>query len=557
MRPPALEVRAIPNRIAMLGSAVAALGFFFLPVVTLKPNRISAGVPFNLLQFQGDYRYIVLFALALVPFMIAFRKDVGVRGWLLVIVGNLLMLLTLVLPAIAGQHLLANAKQYLGPNAFIQNPRLLPTGGLALGLVGGYVTLFAGLRDLERSGVQGWVRSLAAWLGVAFIFVLLVAGAFNIYSIMVEFHTNGALLQQKFVEHLMFVAVSLVVGFVVGVGLGLWASRDERMAPMILYAVGIIQTIPSLALFGVLLVPLARLGDMHFLPSLEVFAGTVVVAVAVGLAYRLVAGRLPSRVQTAALILVALIVAVPLVLFTGVFVSFVYRAARIGFGGGGGFGGIDNAILALVVVGLALWAGRRWLFKREGAFRLVLRIGYLLAYSGALVVLMVMMVRAAATDQFLGSVTSVQALTIRNLGVSGIGVAPALVALTLYSLLPLVRNTYAGLENVDNAIIDSGRGMGMTPAQIFFQIELPLAFPVIMAGVRNAGVALVGIGTVATVIGAGGLGDFVIQGIVNTSVDQILLGAIPAIALAMVLDAVLRFVEGLLTSPGIRHVQNT
>jgi osmoprotectant transport system permease protein len=136
-------------------------------------------------------------------------------------------------------------------------------------------------------------------------------------------------------------------------------------------------------------------------------------------------------------------------------------------------------------------------------------------------------------------------------------VAPALVALTLYSLLPLVRNTYAGLENVDNAIIDSGRGMGMTPAQIFFQIELPLAFPVIMAGVRNAGVALVGIGTVATVIGAGGLGDFVIQGIVNTSIDQILLGALPAIALAMVLDALLRFVEGLLTSPGIRHVQNT
>ncbi|MEJ2357142.1 MAG: ABC transporter permease [Deinococcales bacterium] len=538
----------------MLGSAIAALGFFFLPIVSLKPNRLAAGVPFNLLQLQGDYRYILLFALALVPFMVAFRKDVGMRGWLLVILGNLLLLLTLVLPAMAGQHLLANAKQFLGENAFVRNPRVLPTGGLAMGLAGGYMTLFAGLRDLKRAGIQGWVRSIAAWGGVVFIFILLVAGSFNVYSVMVEFHTNGAALQQRFVEHLLFVLVSLVVGFVVGVGLGLWASRDERLAPVILYAVGIIQTIPSLALFGVLLVPLARLGDKHFLPALTFFAVTVVIALAVGAAYRFVGQRLGSRVQTLALIVTALVAAVPLVLFTGVFVSFAYRAARIGFGGASGFGGLDTAVFVLVAIGLVLWAARRWLFKREGVFRLLLRYVYLLSYSGAVALFVLLMVKSAATDQFLGSVPSLSALTIRDLGVSGIGVAPALVALTLYSLLPLVRNTYAGLENVDNAIIDSGRGMGMTPAQIFFQIELPLAFPVIMAGVRNAGVALVGIGTVAAVVGAGGLGTFVLQGIVNTSIDQILLGAIPAIALAMVLDALLRFVEGLLTSPGIRHV---
>ncbi|MEJ2289731.1 MAG: hypothetical protein P8Y02_14040 [Deinococcales bacterium] len=155
----------------MLGSAIAALGFFFLPIVSLKPNRLAAGVPFNLLQLQGDYRYILLFALALVPFMVAFRKDVGMRGWLLVILGNLLLLLTLVLPAMAGQHLLANAKQFLGENAFVRNPRVLPTGGLAMGLAGGYMTLFAGLRDLKRAGIQGWVRSIAAWGGVVFIFI--------------------------------------------------------------------------------------------------------------------------------------------------------------------------------------------------------------------------------------------------------------------------------------------------------------------------------------------------------------------------------------------------
>ncbi len=539
----------------MLGSVVAGLGFFFLPIVSLKPNRLAAGVPFNLLQLQGDYRYILLFALALLPFIIAFRKDVGMRGWLLVGVGNLLLLLTLLLPAMAGQHLLDNAKQFLGENAFVRNPRVLPTGGLALGLAGGYMALFGGLRDLERAGVQRWIRSVAAWGGLVLIFILLAAGTFNVYSIMVEFHTNGALLQQKFVEHLMFVMVSLVVGFVIGVGLGLWASRDERVANIILYAVGIIQTIPSLALFGVLLVPLARLGDARFVPVAVFLAVSAAIAIAVGVGYRFLASRLPARLRTLALIITAVVAAVPLVLFTGIFVSFVYRGARIGFGGGS-FGGIDAGIGWFVVIGLVLWGARRWVFKREGAFNAVLRYGYLLSYLGAVVTFVIMMVRAAGTDQFLGSVPSLGALTVRNLGVSGIGVAPALVALTLYSLLPLVRNTYAGLENVDNAIIDSGRGMGMTPAQIFFQIELPLAFPVIMAGVRNAGVALVGIGTVATVIGAGGLGDFVIQGIVNTSIDQILLGALPAIALAMVLDALLRFVEGLLTSPGIRHVQN-
>jgi ABC-type proline/glycine betaine transport system permease subunit len=547
-------VSAIPNRIAILGSAVAALGFFFLPIISLKPNRLASGVSFNLLQIQGDYRYILLFALALVPLMVAFRKDVTTRGWLLVALGNLLLLLTLVLPAIAGRNLLADPTRYLGANALIRNPRVLPTGGLALGLVGGYMTLFAGLRDLERSGVQRWIRGIAAWIGVLFIVILLLAGSFNVYSIMVEFHNNGAALEQKFIEHLMFVVVSLVVGFVVGVGLGLWASRDERIAPIILYAVGIIQTIPSLALFGVLLVPLARLGDMHFTPVAVFFLVAVAIAVVVGLGYRFVAARLPGRAQTAALIVTALVAGVPLTLFTGIFVSFVYKAANIGFSGD--FRGLVSGLLWLAAVGIALWVLRRWLVHRKGAFRTFLRWAYMAAYTGALAVLVLLLVRAAETDQFLGSVQSLGALTVRNLGVSGIGVAPALVALTLYSLLPLVRNTYAGLENVDNAIIDSGRGMGMTPAEIFFQVELPLAFPVIMAGVRNAAVALVGIGTVATVIGAGGLGDFVIQGIVNTSIDQILLGAIPAIGLAMALDALLRFVEGLLTSPGIRHAQN-
>ena len=97
--------------------------------------------------------------------------------------------------------------------------------------------------------------------------------------------------------------------------------------------------------------------------------------------------------------------------------------------------------------------------------------------------------------------------------------------------------------------------MGMTTTQIFFQIELPLAFPIIMAGVRNAGISLVGIAAVASIIGAGALGDFILLGVNTTSVDLILLGAIPAIILAVILDAMMQILEELLTSPGIQRQQ--
>ena len=543
------------NRIAMLGGMIAGLGFFFLPILNLKPNRLAAGTGFNLLEFQSDDRYLILFILALVPLALAFRDEFESRGWLLVGTGSLLFLLTLILPAMAGQALLENPEPFLGEGAFIRSPRILPSGGFALGLLGAYVTIFAGVRDLTRAQVAGWLRSVATWFAPLVALALLLDGRFDVYSIMVEFYANGAALEQKFIEHLMFVFISLAVGFVVGVGLGLWASRDERVAPVILYAVGIIQTIPSLALFGVLLVPLAGLGDQRFLPTFYFFAVSLVIALAIGGLYVWLADREPARLRIVHLLLTAVTMAVPLALFVGVLVSFVFDLANTGFTSGQ-YAGTASTVGLFALAGVVVWAVGRWFLKPDTRLRAVARWGGAGLGAATAVALIVLFVQASGSSRVLGGVDSLQELTIRDLGVSGIGVAPALIALTLYSLLPLVRNTYAGLKNVDNAIIDSGRGMGMTPGQRFFQIELPLAFPVIMAGVRNAGVALVGIGTVATVIGAGGLGDFVIQGIVNTSIDQILLGAIPAIALALVLDAVLRGVEGVLTSPGIRQVQN-
>jgi len=120
-------------------------------------------------------------------------------------------------------------------------------------------------------------------------------------------------------------------------------------------------------------------------------------------------------------------------------------------------------------------------------------------------------------------------------GVGGIGVAPAIIALVLYALLPVVRSTSVGLAGVDSAAIEAGRGMGMSPGQIFREIELPLALPVLLAGLRIVTVQAIGLAVVAALIGAGGLGTFVFEGLGQYAVDLVLLGALPAIFLALVL----------------------
>ncbi|HZT86824.1 MAG TPA: ABC transporter permease [Stellaceae bacterium] len=118
-------------------------------------------------------------------------------------------------------------------------------------------------------------------------------------------------------------------------------------------------------------------------------------------------------------------------------------------------------------------------------------------------------------------------------GVGGIGVAPALIALVLYALLPVVRSTVAGLGGVDPAVLDAARGMGMSRRQRFWRVELPLAAPVLLAGFRVVTVQAIGLAVVAALIGAGGLGTFVFEGLGQYAVDLVLLGALPTIALAL------------------------
>ncbi len=118
-----------------------------------------------------------------------------------------------------------------------------------------------------------------------------------------------------------------------------------------------------------------------------------------------------------------------------------------------------------------------------------------------------------------------------------------ILALTLYALLPIIRNTYAGITGVDPAVVEAGRGMGMTDRQLLFQVQLPLALGVIIAGVRVATVISVGVATIAAAVGAGGLGEYIFRGLAMVNNQLILAGAIPAAALALFADVGLGFIE--------------
>lgn len=161
-----------------------------------------------------------------------------------------------------------------------------------------------------------------------------------------------------------------------------------------------------------------------------------------------------------------------------------------------------------------------------------------------------------AADAVLGVANVIQtipslALFAFAISVFGIGRNNAIFALFLYALLPIIKNTYIGIKNVDPAITQAAIGMGMSKFQILYKVEMPLAVAVIMGGIRIATVTCIGVATIATLIGAGGLGDIIYQGIGMANFSMIFSGAIAAAVLALFADFVLGLLEKKLTSKGI------
>jgi osmoprotectant transport system permease protein len=161
---------------------------------------------------------------------------------------------------------------------------------------------------------------------------------------------------------------------------------------------------------------------------------------------------------------------------------------------------------------------------------------------------------AEATIRAVGLLQTIPSIALLAfmIPVLGIGVTPAIVALFLYSLLPMVRNAYTGVRDADNRAVEAARALGMTDRQLLAQVRLPLAAPVIMAGIRTAAVIDVGTATLAAFIGAGGLGDPIVSGLALSDTRMILSGAIPAAVLALAVDTLLAAAERAVAPRGIR-----
>jgi osmoprotectant transport system permease protein len=368
------------DKLGVLIALIIAAGWVFLPFATFKANRIVPGqsrVFFEALPLPEAILLGLVIAIAL---PLTFYRTPTL--WRLLM--SAVALATLFV-------LIGHAATFLTPagNALA---RVSPGAGFWV-LIFAFILLAADaltrlhLRPLPRVGV---LLLVAAALGL-----LLVSGTWNGLSILKEYFVHADAFWREGLTHIILAFGSLAAATVVGVPLGVFAYRLPRLRAIVLNVLNAVQTIPSIALFGLLIAPLAW-----------------------------VATHVPG---------------------------------------------------------------------------------------------------AAA------------------IGVSGIGFTPALVALFLYSLLPVVANTVVGLEGVPESANDAARGMGMTNRQRLFSVEMPLAFPVILTGIRIVLVQNIGLATVAALIGGGGFGIFVFQGIGQTALDLVLLGAVPTVVLAfaaaIILDA--------------------
>lgn len=160
---------------------------------------------------------------------------------------------------------------------------------------------------------------------------------------------------------------------------------------------------------------------------------------------------------------------------------------------------------------------------------------------------------------FIGILQTIPSLAILAFFIPllGIGKFPAIIALFFYSVLPILRNTYTGVQGVDSNTLEAGKGIGMNNIESIFKIELPLALPVIMAGIRLATVYLIGWATLAAFVGGGGLGDFIFDGLNLYQPALIIAGTVPATILALLADQILSIIESKLTPKGWKETYQT
>ena len=209
-----------------------------------------------------------------------------------------------------------------------------------------------------------------------------------------------------------------------------------------------------------------------------------------------------------------------------------------------GIQAVTHIKIVFIALGIAIVTGVPlgvYITRNPAAARIVLYISSILITIPSIAMFGFMMPILSSIDKSWDAVSGI-----------GIGAVPAVLALALYSLLPIIRNTYIALKNVDPATIEAGRGMGMTPFQLLIKLQLPLSAPIIMAGVRTAVVMGIAIGAIAAYIGAGGLGIFVSQGLQMSTNDSVVAGAVSMSLLAILADIFLEQVEDWITPAGLK-----
>lgn len=381
-----IRIRQPVLAVLLAAGLLAAVGLAFL---THAPNRLITGTGISLASVVGTGAKASVLLPALLLFLAAFRPA-GTGTALLTLAG-------------AGGTL-AGLTWLAGAQATALGSDEAPLGRTSLG--GGYWALavlcwLATAEALRQWPDHPWHRRLAGTAVLTPVVALAVSGQLDTLSLFKEYANRQDVFDAALLRHLQIVLLTMVPTILIGVPLGVLAARNARWRGALLPVLNLIQTVPSIALFALLMVPLAALAS-HW-PVLT-----------------------------------------------------------------------------------------RW-------------------------------------------------------GISGIGLAPAVVALTLYSLLPMVRSTMAGLQQVPPDVVEAARGMGMDARRLFWQVELPLALPVWLAGLRVSTVQAIGLAVVAALIGAGGFGALMFQGLLSSALDLVLLGVLPVIALAMLADALLKGLASQLT----------
>ncbi len=464
------------NRITVLA---ALLGLFALvPAfgpnwLLLKANRLVAGDVYGAFSASQPYALALLGAWALL-LLVSFVRFPG-RAW--VLAGLCTAALALGLLLVGG-----GSSTLSGGASDPERARISLQSGVWLTLLAYYIGTFGSLGDAPQTGLTRLLMVLPGPL-IAALFIF--AGTFGSVGLSQELASQGGDFAAEVLRHLALAGTSVLLACAIGIPAAIWAARRAEAARLVLPTASFLQTIPSLALFGIMLLPLARLGSN--------------VTVGQALLFCLVGGLL---------------------------------AAGVGFLARRTSGWLQNTLTTLTLL---------------AALLPVLLLTVIVA-----VILNDLFVAVFSLDFGRLNFPKSLAAPLSSLGVRGIGTAPALIALTLYAFLPIIRNTYTGIKEVPRAATEAGRGMGMSPGQILRRVELPLALPLIMEGVRASTVLTIGIATVAFLIGAGGLGTFIERGISQQVPDLILLGALPIIALALLADALLRGLGQLVTPRGLR-----